>query len=177
MDPLAKVFAFVFMITTMLSIGLKVATADLLAVLRERTLMAMSLAANFVLLPLLGLVLVHVLPMSPDVAVGLLLLASAPGGLNAVQFTSKTAGGLSYAATLVFILTFVSVIVSPVIAALMLPSGASLRLPYGRIIESCFCAYSRHCWQGWAFGRRGIGLRKSQRSRRPCAVLWPSSSP
>lgn len=118
----------------MLSIGLKVSPGDLQSVLRERGLMARSLAANFVLIPALGLALVQVIPMSPQVAVGLLLLAAAPGGLNAVQFTSKTPSGLSYATLLLFVLTFLAVLVSPAIAGLMLPSNTPLVLPYGRIV-------------------------------------------
>lgn len=134
MDPIAKALTVVFLFATMLSIGLKAAPADLLSALRRRGLMVRSLVANFLIIPVLGLVMVKATAMSTDVAVGLLLLAAAPGGLNAIQFTSKTSSGLSYAAALLFVLSFLSMLLSPVIASLMLPAGTPLTLPYGRII-------------------------------------------
>jgi len=71
--------------------------------------------------------------MSQDTAVGILLLAAAPGGLNSIQFTSKTNDALCYAASLLFILTLLAVLFSPLIAALMLPLETPLTLPYGRV--------------------------------------------
>ncbi len=53
------------------------------------------------------------IPMSTDVAIGLLLLAASPGGLNAIQFTSKTSTSYSYSATLLFLLSLLAVLVSP----------------------------------------------------------------
>ena len=133
MDPMTKAFTIVFLVATMLGIGLKVTVADLLATLRDRRWMAKSLLLNFLILPALGLLLTTVVPMSMDTKVGFLLLAIAPGGLNAIQFTSKTAEGLSYAATTLFILSFLSVLVSPLLAAAVIPLDMSLALPYGKI--------------------------------------------
>jgi BASS family bile acid:Na+ symporter len=96
--------------------------------------MARSLVANFLLIPAIGLLLATVIPMSVDVKIGFILLALAPGGLNAIQFTSKTTEGLPYAATILFILTFLSVLVSPLLAAAVIPQETPLELPYGRAI-------------------------------------------
>ena len=133
MDPVTKAFTIVFLVATMLSIGLKVTAADLVASVRNRRWMTKSLAANFLLIPVIGLLLAAVIPMSTDVKVGFLLLAFAPGGLNAIQFTSKTTDGLPYAATNLFILTFLSVLASPLLAAAAVPLQTSLSLPYGKI--------------------------------------------
>jgi BASS family bile acid:Na+ symporter len=135
MDPLTRAFTLIFLTTTMAAIGLKVTTGELVSAFRDRSLMARSLGLNLILVPLLGLVLVKIFPMSRDAEIGILLLAAAPGGLNAIQFTSKTKDALCYAAALLFILTLLSVLLSPVIAGLLLPSGTSLALPYGRVIR------------------------------------------
>ena len=134
MDPLARAFAIVFLVATMLSIGLKVTAADLMSVVRDRGRMARLLAVNFLLIPAIGLLLATVIPMSTDAKVGFLLVAVAPGGLNAIQFTSKTTDGLPYAATILFILSFLSVLVSPLMAAAVIPMETSLVLPYGKVI-------------------------------------------
>lgn len=134
MDPVSKAFAIVFLVATMLSIGLKVTVADLMSVVRNRGRMARLLAVNFLLIPAIGLLLATFIPMSMDAKVGFLLVAIAPGGLNAIQFTSKSTEGLSYAATVLFILSFLSVLVSPLMAAAVIPLETSLVLPYGKAV-------------------------------------------
>jgi BASS family bile acid:Na+ symporter len=91
-----------------------------------------------IIVPLLGFLLVKLVPMSQDAKVGILLLAAAPGGLNAIQFTSKTKSALCYAASLLFILTLLSVLLSPVIVNFMLPVSTSVTLRYGRVIMFLF---------------------------------------
>lgn len=135
MDPLTKNIALVFLITTMVAIGLKVTVDELGTALTNRSLMARSLLVNIVIAPLLGLLLVKIVPMSPDAAAGILLLAAAPGGLNAIQFTSKSKDALCYAASLLFVLTLLAVMLSPFIAALMLPIETHLSLPYGKVFK------------------------------------------
>lgn len=133
MDPVTKTFMIVFLVTTMLSLGLTVTAAELVSSVRDRGWVARSLVANFLLIPAIGLLLATVIPMSLDVKAGFLLLAVAPGGLNAIQFTSKTTQGQSYAATILFILSFLSVLVSPLLAAAVIPLEMSLVLPYGKV--------------------------------------------
>jgi len=135
MDPLTKTFTLIFLITTMAAIGLKVTTGELVSALCDRSLMVRSLVVNMIIVPLLGFLLVKLVPMSQDAKVGILLLAAAPGGLNAIQFTSKTKSALCYAASLLFILTLLSVLLSPVIAGFMLPVDTSLTLPYRKVIR------------------------------------------
>lgn len=157
MDLAARIATWTFLITTMLSIGLKITPGDLLSSLRDRSLMIRSLVANFVIVPAMGLLLVSMVPMSTDAAVGLMLMAAMPGGLNAIQFTSKAPGALSYAATLLFVLSLLAVLVSPALAAWMLPwEKSDLVLPLGRVIGVLLAAvvlplvagFALHHWCG-----------------------------
>jgi len=135
MDPLTKTLTLIFLITTMAAIGLKVTMGELVSAFRDRSLMVRSLVVNLIIVPLLGFLLVKIIPMSQDAKVGILLLAAAPGGLNAIQFTSKSEDTLCYAASLLFILTLLSVLFSPAIAGFMLPVDTPLTLPYGKVIR------------------------------------------
>ena len=132
---MTKTFAIIFLITTMAAIGLKVTMGEIATALGNRSLMIRSLVVNLIIVPVIGLLLVEIVPMSHDAAVGILLLAAAPGGLNAIQFTSKSKDALCYAASLLFILTLLSVFLSPLIAALLLPMDSPLALPYARVIR------------------------------------------
>ena len=138
MDPLTKILVAIFLISTMASIGLKVTMVEIASSLCDRSLMVRSLVVNIIIVPLLGLLLVTIVPMSQDVKVGILLLAVSPGGPNAIQFTSKTKGALCYAASLLFILTLLSVLLSPVIVNFMLPVSTSVTLRYERVIMFLF---------------------------------------
>lgn len=134
MDILRAILAIVFLITTMAAIGLKVTTSELVAALGRHTLMARSLLVNIVIAPLLGLLLVKIFPVSPDATAGIILLAAVPGGLNAIQFTSKSKDALCYAASLLFVLSLIAVVLSPFIAALLLPLHTPLILPFGKVV-------------------------------------------
>ncbi len=110
----------VFVVTAMLYVGLSVTWAQLTALLRERRLLARALLANVVLAPALAVLLVALIPMAPDAQVALLLLGVAPGGLNVLQFTTRIGGRLAQAATLLFALTLVALVTTP-LAVLAMP--------------------------------------------------------
>ncbi len=133
MDPLTKNIALVFLVNTMAAIGLKVTVGELGKAFTNHSLMTRALVVNIIIAPLLGLLLVRIFPVSANAATGILLLAAAPGGLNAIQFTSKSKDSLCYAASLLFVLTITGILLSPLVAALILPFGTPLTLPYGRI--------------------------------------------
>ncbi len=63
-----------------------------------------------------------------------LLLAVAPGGISAIQFTSKVRGEIAFAAAMSFLLVFVSIFLTPVIATIILPSETLEALPYLQVL-------------------------------------------
>ncbi|HYA42782.1 MAG TPA: bile acid:sodium symporter [Syntrophobacteraceae bacterium] len=134
MDSWVRFLTFLFLITAMLGIGLEVTRTEIRSTLGQRSLLVRSLLANFVFVPALGLLILRIVPMPMDTAVGFLLLAVAPGGMSALQFTSRASGALFYGGALAFILSVLSVIISPAIAAEILPVEMSLSVPYGRAI-------------------------------------------
>jgi len=132
MDPLSRMLFFVFLITSMLGIGLSVSWGAIVATLRKTGLMIRSLLVNFVVVPLLGLLFIRLFPMRPEVALAFLFLACAPGGLSAIQFTSKDKEALAFAGALATSLTFLSIFISPLLITLFLPPGLPLAVPYAR---------------------------------------------
>ncbi len=71
-DPTTRFLILLFLFTTMLAIGLKVTSEEILAAVKDRSLMARSLLANIVIIPILGSVLTKLAPM-PDEEKGVLL--------------------------------------------------------------------------------------------------------
>jgi BASS family bile acid:Na+ symporter len=102
-----------FVAVVMLSIGLRVRGGELIDILRNRALFARTLLANCALVPALGFLLVHIFPLAPDARIGILLLAAIPGTPIALQFTRMAKTRLAFAATMIFVLSLVSIAMIP----------------------------------------------------------------
>ena len=108
-----------FVALVMFSIGLRVRGGELLDVLRNRALLVRTLLANCVIVPALGFLLVHLFPLTPDATVGILLLAAIPGTPIALQFTRQAKTRLAFAAAMTFVLSLVSIAMTPLAVEVM----------------------------------------------------------
>jgi BASS family bile acid:Na+ symporter len=134
MDLLPRILTLLFLVTAMLSVGLQTTAGDLRSLLKAKGLLLRSLLANFVAVPIVGIVLVRTLPFKPEAAAALLLLACTPGGISALQFTTRIKGASLFAGSSAFLLTFVAVFLSPALLTLVLPGDISVVIPYGRAL-------------------------------------------
>ena len=76
-----------FVVATMFSLGLGLTLRQIAATASQFNLMGRALLVNIVLIPLLAFVLVRVLPTNPQHAVGILLIAMAPGAAFGPKLT------------------------------------------------------------------------------------------
>jgi bile acid:Na+ symporter, BASS family len=134
LELLPRVLTYTFLVSTMLAIGISVTGAEILAVLRDRRVMGRLVLANLVLVPLLGYFLIKLIPLSPGTKLALALLALAPGGLTAIQFTNKVKGSMAFAAAAAFVLTILSIAVTPFMIKVLLPMQVGLDLPFTRLV-------------------------------------------
>jgi len=102
-----------FVAVVMFSIGLRTSGGELLNTLRDRALLTRSLVANCILIPVVGFLLVHIFPLNPDASIGILLLAAIPGTPIALQFTRMAKTRLAFAAAMTFVLSLVSIALTP----------------------------------------------------------------
>lgn len=174
LGPFATVLTIVFLFSVMLEIGLEVSPEELGGIAHNRRLVARALLANFVLVPALGLFLASVFPMPTQLETGFLLLAATPGALFATQFTRVMRGGLPFAASLLFLLTMLSVAISPLIGWIMLPVNTSVALPYTRVIRFLLLVVilpwlAGEAIQSW---RRDLAKRLAKPARRSAAISF-----
>ncbi len=108
-----------FVVVVMFSIGLRVSGGELLDILRKRSLFVRTLLANCVLIPAIGFLLVRIFPLTPDASAGILLLAAIPGTPIALQFTRQAKTRLAFAAAMTFVLSLVSVAMTPLAVEVM----------------------------------------------------------
>jgi len=175
LGPLAWLLTYVFLVSAMLSIGLEVTGRQVLGTLGNASLMGRALVANLVVMPALGLALVRLFPMSPDVAAGLLILAAAPGAPFAVQFTGKAKGAVAFAAALLLALTLVALLVTPPLSGFLLGADTSLRLPAGRVARAALLYLVLPLLAGFALQRWAGALAGAL--RKPVALCAALSFP
>jgi bile acid:Na+ symporter, BASS family len=133
-EPLAEILTYGFLISTMLAIGLTVTREEILNAMEDRRRMGRVFLANLVLVPVLAYLLMAIIPLPPGTKLALALLALAPGGLTAIQFTDKVKGHLAFAAAVAFLLTLLSIVITPVLIKILIPLQTGLHLPFVRII-------------------------------------------
>ncbi|MGH8609564.1 MAG: bile acid:sodium symporter [Gammaproteobacteria bacterium] len=127
--------AFLFVTASMLCIGMETGVAELRALFASRGLLMRALVANFMLVPLVGIALALLLPLRPEVAGALVLLACTPGALSAIQFTTKVKGEAPLAGAIFFLLSLLAILLSPTMLRLLLPAHVALALPHGRVLS------------------------------------------
>ena len=134
LDLLARIALLVFAVAAMLGVGMQTTPGDLRLVLERKGLLLRTFLANFVVVPLLGILLVRTLPIKPEGAIALLLLACTPGGISALQFTTKIKGASMFAGVCALLMSFAVLFLSPLLLRLALPGDVSLVIPYGRCL-------------------------------------------
>ena len=97
----------------MFSIGLRTSGGDLLTIVRDRALLVRTLLANCILIPVLGMLLVRIFPLSPDATIGIVLLAAIPGTPIALQFTRMAKTRLAFTAAMTLVLSLVGIAMTP----------------------------------------------------------------
>lgn len=134
MNP-TKIVAIIMLISLMLHIGLKVDRPNLMAALRNGGLLGRALLTNFVLVPILGVVIVRLFNVGGMIAVGILLMTIAPG-VPLLPFSAgrSRGGSLGFALCLAFLMPALSIVTVPLTAALVLPPGTHAYVPVGPTI-------------------------------------------
>jgi BASS family bile acid:Na+ symporter len=110
-----------FVLSSMVAMGLGLTVAQILAPLRNRRLVVLSLLANFVLMPLGALALASVLRLDPPLGVGLLILGLAAGAPFLPKLAQLAKGHLAFAVGAMVLLMVVTVGYLPLVLPLLLP--------------------------------------------------------
>jgi len=132
-EILVQALITIFIVLAMLCVGLEVGTSDIVAAVRDRRKTGRALLANIIIAPIVAFILVKLIPMPDAAAKVLLLLGFAPGGINAIQFSTKSPGHLASAAGLLFLLSAAALVITPIAAGFILEPGSSIAVPYSRV--------------------------------------------
>lgn len=109
----------------MFGMGLTISGRDFAEVLRRPVNVGVGVASQFLIMPLLAVTLTMIIPMSPEVAAGVILVGCCPGGTssNVMTYLAKGDVALSVACT------SVTTLMAPIVTPLLMLMLASEYLP------------------------------------------------
>lgn len=123
-----------FVTTRMFHLGLRVDLAEVTALMRERSFVARALFANVVVVPAAGMVIALTLPLPAEVAIAIVLVAAVGGGVDFLATGERRTADASAALALVFTLSTLAIVISPVVRVLLQPLGAPVVASLARLI-------------------------------------------
>ena len=99
----------------MLGLGLGLKIDDFLRILKTPKDFFIGFVSQLVILPLVAYLLIIVLRTSPEIAIGVMIIAAAPGGVTSNILTKFANGDVALSITLTAVISLISIITVPLI--------------------------------------------------------------
>ena len=126
----------------MFVLGLGLTSADFLRVIKQPRDFFVGAFSQIILLPIIAFILVKLWPISPELAIGVMIIAAAPGGVTSNILTSFAKGDVALSISLTAIISLLSVITVPFIILTSLTlienSGLDLNISLTNMAISMF---------------------------------------
>jgi BASS family bile acid:Na+ symporter len=120
LETLAQLSVLVFVIASMLSMGLNLTIPKIMAPLKNTRLVILALVANFILVPALAVAMTLVFDLDKSVEVGLILLSTAAGAPFLPKLAQAAKGNVAFSVGLMVLLMMVTIIYLPIVLPLLL---------------------------------------------------------
>jgi BASS family bile acid:Na+ symporter len=120
LETLAMLSVLVFVISSMLSMGLSLTMKQIVDPLKDAKLVILALVANFILVPLVAYAITLILPLSESVSIGLILLSTAAGAPFLPKLVEVAKGNTAFSVGLMVLLMVVTIIYLPLVLPLLL---------------------------------------------------------
>jgi len=112
---IAKTIAPVCLAIIMFGLGLGLTVADFKRVITIPRDFIVGFFGQVIILPIIAFILIHLISMSPEIALGVMVIAAAPGGVTSNILTKFANGDVALSVTLTAVVSLISVITVPLI--------------------------------------------------------------
>lgn len=113
MDSASTLFLGVALIIVMLGMGLTLIIKDFKRVLLYPKAIVIGLFNQIIILPLIGFGIIKIIPMHPEIAVGIMILAACPGGPTSNLYSYLAKADLALSVTLTAISSLITIVTIP----------------------------------------------------------------
>jgi BASS family bile acid:Na+ symporter len=123
-EAIAKIALLLFVVTSMLAMGLSLTIPMILQPLKNVKLVLLALLANFVLVPLLAFVITLIIPLESSLKTGLIVLSTAAGAPFLPKLVQGAKGNIAFGVGLMVLLMVVTIIYMSRVLPLLLPAAS-----------------------------------------------------
>ena len=131
---LTTVFLPLALFIIMLGMGLGLTLNDFKRVFIQPKAVILGLIAQLIVLPIIGFLLAMIFPLSPELAVGVMIIAACPGGPTSNMVTYLVKGNVALSITLTAISSLITVFTIPLVVNLAMQNfmeeAVALQLPF-----------------------------------------------
>ena len=99
----------------MFGLGLGLTLGDFTRVLKNPRDFFVGFLCQVILLPIIAFILINIFSLSPEIALGLMVIAAAPGGVTSNVLTKFAEGDVALSVTLTAIVSLLSIFIVPLI--------------------------------------------------------------
>ena len=115
MNIVTDIFLPIALAFIMFALGLGLTGADFLRVAKQPRDFFVGAISQIILLPVIAFILVKTWPISPELAIGVMIIAAAPGGVTSNILTSFAKGDVALSVSFTAIISLISVVTVPII--------------------------------------------------------------
>ena len=112
---ITKTIAPVCLAIIMFGLGLGLTLTDFKRVITIPRDFFIGFLGQVVILPIIAFILIHIISMPPEIALGVMIIAAAPGGVTSNILTKFANGDVALSVTLTAVVSLISVITVPII--------------------------------------------------------------
>jgi BASS family bile acid:Na+ symporter len=120
LQALMNLSVLVFVITSMLAMGLNLTVGQIIEPLRNARLVILALVANFILVPILAYLILLIIPLDQGLATGLILMATAGGAPFLPKLAQAAKGNMAFSVGLMVLLMMVTIVYMPLVLPVLL---------------------------------------------------------
>jgi Predicted Na+-dependent transporter len=104
----------------MFSLGLSLTVSDFSRILKQPKDFILGSISQIIILPTFALLLILIWPLPPEIAIGVMLIAAAPGGATSNIITSFSKGDVALSVSLTAVISLICVFTIPLIVLISL---------------------------------------------------------
>ena len=129
-----KPYFLFFFAATMFALGIVLEPVELRSTLRQPKSIALGVLAQFLIMPTLGFLVAHYGGLSPQLAVGFIIVACAPGAMASNVIVYLAGGALAYSIALTTVATFLSPLLTPSLVQIL--GGVFVPIPFWQMMQT-----------------------------------------
>ena len=113
----------------MFTLGLGLSISDFSSVFKKPKNFLVGLVSQLIFLPIVGLILVIIWPLPIEIAIGVMLIAAAPGGVTSNILTFFARGDVALSVSLTAVMSLLSAVSVPIVLAISIGLIGNSSLP------------------------------------------------